>query len=152
MKANARVTSDVDPKFFLEYEDIQVGRPEVLEGQSKRPITPHECRLRDLSYSAPITVSIIYTKGKQRQRVRGLQIGRLPIMLRSNKYAFVYVYPPTAQPSADHLSRALLFPQMHSHWCERGSACQVHRVSFGSRRLLCRQRHREGHSCARANV
>lgn len=94
MKANARVTSDVDPKFFLEYQDIQVGTPEVREGTSKRSITPHECRLRDLSYSAPITVTIVYTKGKQKHRLKGLEIGKLPIMLRSNKFVFRPPPPP----------------------------------------------------------
>jgi DNA-directed RNA polymerase III subunit RPC2 len=86
MNANARISSDVDPKFYLEYQDIQVGMPQIKEGQSLgKPITPHECRLRDLTYSAPITVTIVYTKGTQRIRMRSLEIGRLPIMLRSNK-------------------------------------------------------------------
>lgn len=99
MKANARVTSDVDPKFFLEYQNIQVGRPEVREGQMKRSISPHECRLRDLSYSAPITVTIVYTKGKQKHRLKGLEIGKLPIMLRSNKQVFSRVRQhPTPDP------------------------------------------------------
>ena len=28
-------------------------------------VTPHQCRLRDLTYSAPILVDIEFTRGKQ---------------------------------------------------------------------------------------
>jgi len=75
------------------------------------PITPHACRLRDVTYSAPITVDIEYTKylscsiviyrdlpsyltrclrpcvcrGKNIATARGIPIGRMPIMLGSNK-------------------------------------------------------------------
>lgn len=54
-------------------------------GAVKKFITPHECRLRDLTYSAPITVDVLYTRNGQKVRTRGLQIGRLPVMLRSNR-------------------------------------------------------------------
>ena len=47
-------------------------------------VTPHECRLRDITYSAPIMVTIMYTRGKNIVQ-RNAQIGRLPIMLRSAK-------------------------------------------------------------------
>lgn len=49
-----------------------------------RPVSPHECRLRDLTYSAPITVDIEYTRGQQRIIRKNLPIGRMPIMLRSS--------------------------------------------------------------------
>ncbi|XP_015749538.1 PREDICTED: DNA-directed RNA polymerase III subunit RPC2-like, partial [Acropora digitifera] len=42
------------------------------------------CRLRDMTYSAPITVDIEYTRGKQRVVRHNLPIGRMPIMLRSS--------------------------------------------------------------------
>ncbi|GAA6062808.1 hypothetical protein JCM10212_006169 [Sporobolomyces blumeae] len=86
LKANARITSDVDPNFYLEYLDIRVGAPERPdENAINTSITPHECRLRDLSYSAPIYVSIKYTRGRQEVVSKGIKIGKLPIMLRSNK-------------------------------------------------------------------
>jgi DNA-directed RNA polymerase III subunit RPC2 len=86
LRANARITSDVDPHFYLEYEDIQVGAPERPdENATDQSITPHECRLRDLSYSAPVYVNVKYTRGKQEIVSKGIKIGRLPIMLRSNK-------------------------------------------------------------------
>ncbi|GAA5989823.1 hypothetical protein JCM10908_002335 [Rhodotorula pacifica] len=86
LRANARITSDVDPNFYLEYTDIRVGAPERPDENAINPsIAPHECRLRDLSYSAPVYVSIKYTRGKQEVVSKGIRIGRLPIMLRSNK-------------------------------------------------------------------
>ena len=46
-------------------------------------VTPHECRLRDLTYSAPIRVNVRYTRGRQIVRHNGVLIGRVPVMLRS---------------------------------------------------------------------
>ncbi|EAU87529.2 DNA-directed RNA polymerase [Coprinopsis cinerea okayama7 len=85
VKANNKVTSDVDPRFWLKYTDINVGFPDrnEMEAIDKR-VTPHECRLRDTTYSAPIIVTIQYTRGKSIVQ-RNVNIGRLPIMLRSNK-------------------------------------------------------------------
>lgn len=44
--------------------------------------TPHECRLRDITYAAPITVDVEYTRGQQRIIRKDLLVGRMPIMLR----------------------------------------------------------------------
>uniref|UniRef100_A0A8D8LBS9 DNA-directed RNA polymerase n=2 Tax=Cacopsylla melanoneura TaxID=428564 RepID=A0A8D8LBS9_9HEMI len=86
MQANASVYSDVDPLFYLKYLDIHVGKPEIEESFNyTRQTTPHECRLRDLTYSAPITVDIEYTRGSQRVVRSDLVIGRMPIMLQSSK-------------------------------------------------------------------
>ncbi|KAF7297157.1 DNA-directed RNA polymerase subunit beta [Mycena indigotica] len=85
VKANNKVTSDVDPRFWLKYTDINVGMPDRNDGSSvERKVTPHECRLRDITYSAPISVTIHYTRGKNIVQ-RTVNIGRLPIMLRSSK-------------------------------------------------------------------
>lgn len=48
-------------------------------------VTPHECRLRDMTYSAPIKVDLVYVKENQRIRKKGQIIGRIPIMLRSSR-------------------------------------------------------------------
>ncbi|KAI5701778.1 hypothetical protein M8J75_013241 [Diaphorina citri] len=86
MQANANIYSDVDPLFYLKYLDIHVGKPEIEESFNyTRQTTPHECRLRDLTYSAPITVDIEYTRGSQRVVRSDLVIGRMPIMLQSSK-------------------------------------------------------------------
>lgn len=85
VKANSKITSDVDPRFWLKYTDINVGFPDRNEMETvERKVTPHECRLRDTTYSAPVIVTIQYTRGKSIVQ-RNVNIGRLPIMLRSNK-------------------------------------------------------------------
>ncbi len=54
-------------------------------------ITPQQCRLRDITYGAPITVDIEYTRGKEIvvKKGRGGQgavcIGRMPLMLRCDR-------------------------------------------------------------------
>ena len=69
----------------LSYTDIRVGMPQRMDLESDAEITPNECRLRDLTYAAPIYVDIEYVRGKQIVRRASNFIGRLPIMLRSNK-------------------------------------------------------------------
>ena len=84
MKANELVTSDADPMFYLKYLSISVGKPDVEESLNvTKPVAPRECRLRDMTYLAPITVDIEYSRGNQRVVRKGLLIGRMPIMLRS---------------------------------------------------------------------
>lgn len=85
VKANELVISDADPSFYLKYLNISVGKPNVEEAFNIiQPIAPHECRLRDMTYAAPVTVDIEYTRGNQRVIRKGLPIGRIPIMLRSS--------------------------------------------------------------------
>lgn len=90
LKANHKVLSDVDPKFFINYTDIYLGRPCRADDTQLTPstvefstVTPHECRLRDMTYAAPIMVDVIYSRGKEIVRRTGVPIGRLPLMLRS---------------------------------------------------------------------
>ncbi|KAF2355871.1 RNA polymerase Rpb2 domain 3 [Trinorchestia longiramus] len=84
VKANSKVTSDADPLFFLKYNDVRVGTPNLLENTIEYETCPHECRLRDLTYSAPIVVDIEYLRGDKRVNRKNLCIGRMPIMLRSS--------------------------------------------------------------------
>ncbi|XP_069128517.1 DNA-directed RNA polymerase III subunit RPC2-like isoform X2 [Argopecten irradians] len=85
MKANEKISSDADPNFYMKYLNIYVGMPDVEEGFNiTKPISPHECRLRDMTYSAPLTVDIEYTRGNQRIVRKNLPIGRMPMMLRSS--------------------------------------------------------------------
>ncbi|KAI9647456.1 DNA-directed RNA polymerase III complex subunit Rpc2 [Ciborinia camelliae] len=88
VKANKRVTSDVDKYFWLEYTDIRVGEPERMDYDDRRPqneITPNECRLRDMTYAAPIRVDIKYMRGRTIVARKNIAIGRMPIMLKSSK-------------------------------------------------------------------
>ena len=47
-------------------------------------ITPQQCRLRDMTYAAPITVDVEYTRGKEVVTRKGVVVGRMPLMLRSS--------------------------------------------------------------------
>lgn len=84
VKANEHIYCDADPNWFVQYIDIRVGMPDIEEsfGMSRKT-TPHECRLRDITYSAPILVDIEYARGNQRIVKHNLTIGRMPIMLKS---------------------------------------------------------------------
>ncbi|KAH8918260.1 DNA-directed RNA polymerase [Atractiella rhizophila] len=85
LRANSTITSDVDPSFLFQYLDISVGQPERPDVESvDRSITPHECRLRDITYAAPIYVSVRYTRGGKNVIMRGVKIGKIPIMLKSS--------------------------------------------------------------------
>ena len=91
-KANERVTCDTDPSFYLRYTNIHVGKPCVEEDYIVEDITPQQCRLRDMTYAAPVTVDAEYTRGKEivtrktnEQGVGGITIGRIPLMLRSSR-------------------------------------------------------------------
>ncbi|RDW35254.1 hypothetical protein B0I72DRAFT_133343 [Yarrowia lipolytica] len=87
LAANQMVLSDVDPEFYLKYKDIRVGKPGIKfdDKNDDNAIFPHECRLRDMTYAAPIYVDIEYTKERKIVIQRNLEIGKMPIMLRSSK-------------------------------------------------------------------
>ena len=85
LHANQRITSDIDPAFYLQFDDIRVGTPMIEENLIANPITPHECRLRDMTYAAPIVVDIRYTRSRNLVIRKNIPIGRMPIMLRSNR-------------------------------------------------------------------
>ena len=54
-------------------------------------ITPQQCRLRDMTYAAPVTVDVEYTRGKEivtrtsKNGVGGVTIGHIRSMLRSSR-------------------------------------------------------------------
>ncbi|KAL1954842.1 hypothetical protein VTO42DRAFT_530 [Malbranchea cinnamomea] len=93
VQASAEIRSDVDPNFYIRFHDIYLGSPRRAdEEQSENPrlkfestVTPNECRLRDMTYAAPILVDFEYVRGRQRVKRNGTAIGRMPVMLRSSK-------------------------------------------------------------------
>lgn len=85
VEANNIIDSDIDPNFFLSYMNVEIGMPNVEESMISYPITPHQCRLRDLTYSAPILVDIQYVRSRQLIVKKGVYIGRIPIMLKSDR-------------------------------------------------------------------
>ncbi len=51
--------------------------PDIEEGLDiQHETTPHECRLRDITYAAPIMVDIEYTRGQQRVIRKDVLIGK----------------------------------------------------------------------------
>ncbi len=81
--ANQKVHCDADPNFFLKYTDIRIGAPSVEEELVVSKTTPNECRLRDMTYAAPILVDVEYVRGRRLVKRQNVVIGRMPIMLRS---------------------------------------------------------------------
>lgn len=70
--------------FSCRYTNVYVGKPCIIDLMGlQKDLTPHECRLRDITYAAPISVDIEYTRGSERVSKTGVVIGRMPIMLRS---------------------------------------------------------------------
>jgi DNA-directed RNA polymerase III subunit RPC2 len=63
-KGNERVTCDTDANFYLKYTNIYVGNPVIDEDYIQTKMTPQQCRLRDMTYSAPISVDVEYTRGR----------------------------------------------------------------------------------------
>ncbi|KAH7650078.1 DNA-directed RNA polymerase beta subunit [Cryptosporidium bovis] len=81
--ANRIIRSDVDPSFFIEFLDARVGFPRLEENMITVDLTPMMCRMRDLTYAAPIYVDVDYVRGNTVVRKKNVEIGRIPVMLRS---------------------------------------------------------------------
>ncbi|HEX9739936.1 MAG TPA: hypothetical protein VGA29_04095, partial [Ignavibacteriaceae bacterium] len=63
---------------------IGVGRPKIIESDgSSEEILPYEARLRNLTYSAPITLEITIKKDGQIDSEK-VEIGKIPVMVGSN--------------------------------------------------------------------
>ena len=89
-------TCNAANQVILRYEAIRVLNPcrseddheyvvNVKTFRNHPEFTPNECRLRDMTYAAPIVVDILYKRGHDTIRKRDVCIGRMPIMLRSSK-------------------------------------------------------------------
>ncbi|KAK4483573.1 hypothetical protein RD792_010772 [Penstemon davidsonii] len=87
IQANDIITAKNDPSIYLRYEDVRIGEPSVTIDGVTEKLTPHMCRLSDITYAAPIYVNIEYSTGhgstKMIQKKKDVIIGRMPIMLRS---------------------------------------------------------------------
>ncbi len=72
---------------------IEVGKPKIIEADgSSSLIKPSEARLRDLTYSAPITIELTIKKDGQTDS-EVVEIGKIPIMIKSkacNTYGMSY--------------------------------------------------------------
>ncbi|XP_010242622.1 PREDICTED: DNA-directed RNA polymerase III subunit 2 isoform X2 [Nelumbo nucifera] len=87
VEANNRITASSDPNFYLKYTDVKIGTPSITADNVTDTLTPHICRLSDMTYAAPIMVNIEYVKKFCDQitieKKENVVIGRMPIMLRS---------------------------------------------------------------------
>ncbi|KAL6130145.1 hypothetical protein ACLB2K_068526 [Fragaria x ananassa] len=87
VRANDRIVSGVDPSIWLRFNNVYIDRPSLTTDGVTTEIAPHTCRLSDMTYSAPIRVDVEYVEGSHDQKMiatrKGIEIGRLPIMLRS---------------------------------------------------------------------
>lgn len=88
VRANDLITSRVDPTIYLRYKDVWIGEPSMTIDGVTEKLSPHKCRLSDITYAAPIYVNIEYITGSHGQKTppvakNNVIIGRMPIMLRS---------------------------------------------------------------------
>jgi DNA-directed RNA polymerase III subunit RPC2 len=87
LQANQEIVCE-NNKHFIRYLNIYLSKPERKDNNFARAnLTPMECRLTDSTYAARIYVDIEYTReteGKERRISRGIEIGMLPVMLRSD--------------------------------------------------------------------
>ncbi len=73
-------------EFKIRFDKVRLTKPEIIEADgSKRIVFPQEARLRKLTYSAPIFITVsAHINGAQRESFE-TQIGNLPVMLRSKQ-------------------------------------------------------------------
>ena len=69
--------------FEINLGKIKVGKPQIIESDgSSSLVMPYEARLRNLTYSSPITLEITIKKEGQIDS-ENVEIGRIPIMVKS---------------------------------------------------------------------
>ena len=69
---------------LVKFGKIYVGEPEIVEVDGTvRKIYPNECRIRNLTYSAPLYLDITFIDGGRKKTER-VHIGNLPIMVKSD--------------------------------------------------------------------
>ncbi|MDP2628841.1 MAG: DNA-directed RNA polymerase subunit B'', partial [Nanoarchaeota archaeon] len=70
-------------EFEISLGNVKVGKPQIIEADgSSSLIMPYEARLRNLTYSAPITLELTVKKDNQIDS-EVVEIGRIPIMVKS---------------------------------------------------------------------
>ncbi|VUZ43037.1 unnamed protein product [Hymenolepis diminuta] len=87
VEANKRV-SVPSASWWLEYNDIYIKPPTVYDGSVVGSrVTPHDCRLRDLTYAGEILVDITFTRQNEIVTRKGVFIGKMPLMLKCSACA-----------------------------------------------------------------
>ena len=77
----------IDQDIVIRVKNIQLGEPNIREADgSDHQSLPMECRLRKLTYMSPVTMDFtIYRNGVPSQPEKGVQVGNMPIMIRSRR-------------------------------------------------------------------
>jgi DNA-directed RNA polymerase III subunit RPC2 len=88
VKTNRFIRSDQNESFWLEFTDIRVGMPtrvDTSDRMTQSEVSPMECRLRDMTYAAPVVVDIAYTRDRKKMVRKDVPLCRIPVMLKSAK-------------------------------------------------------------------
>ncbi|MFB6246615.1 MAG: DNA-directed RNA polymerase subunit B'' [Candidatus Pacearchaeota archaeon] len=73
-----------DEEFQVKLGKINVEKPRIVEADgSSSLLTPNEARMRNITYSAPITLELTVKRGEQID-TETVEIGKMPIMVKSN--------------------------------------------------------------------
>ncbi|KAK6119181.1 hypothetical protein DH2020_047075 [Rehmannia glutinosa] len=74
VQANDLITSRIDPSIYLRYKDVRIGTPSlVIDGVTEK-LSPHKCRISDLTYAAPIYVNIEYITGSHGSKATQMKV------------------------------------------------------------------------------
>ncbi|KAK5660953.1 hypothetical protein OQA88_12328 [Cercophora sp. LCS_1] len=88
VKSNRFIRSDQDESFWLEFTDIRVNKPTRADNgdfKARNEVTPQECRLRDMTYAAPVVVDIAYIRDRKKIIRKDVPLCRIPVMLKSSR-------------------------------------------------------------------
>lgn len=81
--------------FKIKINKITIGKPDIIEADSiVRLINPMEARIRDLTYDAPLMLSVSYLANGKEILEEEVFIGRMPIIVKS-KYCNLYGLSPS---------------------------------------------------------
>lgn len=70
--------------FKVRLKHIEIGRPRVIEVDgSNHPVYPTECRLRNLSYAAPLYLEMVLVRDDREESSELVHVGDIPVMLKS---------------------------------------------------------------------
>jgi DNA-directed RNA polymerase subunit B len=73
-----------DYPFKIQLKHIEIGRPRVVEVDgSDHPVYPMECRLRNLSYAAPLYLEMAVVRDDHEESSELVHVGDIPVMLKS---------------------------------------------------------------------
>ena len=75
------------PNYYIRIIDVQIGRPRVRDVSGAvleaDMLTPMMCRLRNMTYAAPISVTMVQVEDDMRGQPITVEIGDIPVMVRS---------------------------------------------------------------------